>query len=153
MDLQPHCRHGQSTFDRLHLLNKLVEGSQANEVFGTPPSARHSVLRAFVQSSQPSSGERVWLPQRLTCVPWALIFVDTALGSWLVTVFTGDSCRDGSIRAVATLGNHPGVLLARTATCMIGPVVLITSTHGSSQCIGTHVVTVAVASAAGGAAL
>jgi hypothetical protein len=113
----------------------------------------YNSLQAFVENSQPWSREGVPLPRRLTCLLWASIPAELAWGIWLVTVLTGDSHCDGRICAVATLGNHPGILLACAAICIAGLAALVPGTRGLSRCNGRQVAGMAAASTAGGVAL
>jgi hypothetical protein len=153
MDLESLGRQGQRALEDLSLFDNLADGFQANDVLDPPTRVHRNVLQTFVQSSQPWSREGVRVPLRLTCLLWALIPTELALSIWLVTILTGDSRCNGQICAVATLGNHPGVLLACAAICIAGLAVLIPGTRGLSRCNGRQVAAVALSSAAGGAAL
>jgi hypothetical protein len=146
---------GETSSRLLPLNDRPVGGSQSRDVGRRPSSStvRDNLLHSFVQSSQPWSREGVRLPLRLTCLLWALIPGQLTWAIWLVTVLTGDNRCDGWICAVATLGNHPGVLLACVAICIAGLAVLAPGTRGLSRCDGRQVAGVAVASAAGGVAM
>jgi hypothetical protein len=170
-DDQSHVVRGSAT----HAWNRVVIGTSlgrlaAHQTLSIPswaigirpsysrrndPSTQRdlNVLKDFVKSSQPWSREGVRLPLRLTCLLWALTSAELAWGIWLMTVLTGDSRCDGRICAVATLGNHQGLLLVCVAVCIAGIAVLAPGTHGLSRCNGRQVAGVAVASAAGGVAM
>jgi hypothetical protein len=112
-----------------------------------------SVLQDFLRRSQLWSRERVRLPRRLRSALWALIPVQLLWGIWLATIVTGaTSCR-GPICMVASLHQHAAALLACGVFCVAGLVGLIPTTRGLSKCNSREVVGLAIASAAGGAAL
>ena len=75
------------------------------------------------------------------------------MGHWLVTILTAATPCDGPICTVATLNHHSAALLACGVICLIGLAGLAIPTRGLSLCNGREVIGVAIAVAAGGAAL
>jgi hypothetical protein len=116
-------------------------------------TAATDVLSDFVRRSEPWSRQRVSLPGRLRRSLWILIPIDLIWGIWLWTITTGATACDGPICTVATLNDHPAVLLALAAMCVAGLAGLAPITRGFSRCGGREVAGVGMAAAAGATAL
>jgi hypothetical protein len=72
---------------------------------------------------------------------------------WLATIVTGSTACRGPICTVITLDHHAAALLACGVFSVAGLIGLIPTTRGFSRCNGVEVIGLAIALAAGGAAL
>jgi hypothetical protein len=72
---------------------------------------------------------------------------------WLATIVTGATACRGPICTVITLDHHAAALLACGVFSVAGLIGLMPTTRGFSRCNGVEVIGLAIALAAGGAAL
>jgi hypothetical protein len=82
-----------------------------------------------------------------------LIPVELFWAIWLATIVTGSTACRGPICTVITLDHHAAALLACGVFSAAGLVGLIPTTRGFFRCNGIEVIGLAIALAAGGAAL
>ena len=117
------------------------------------PTVSGDVLSDFIKSSRPWTGKRVAVPRRLRWALGALMPVELFWVIWLATIVAGTASCRGPICTVATLDHHAAALLACGVFCVAGLVGLMPTTRRLTRCNGTEVLGLAIASAAGGAAL
>jgi hypothetical protein len=86
-------------------------------------------------------------------VLWCLVPVQLFWAIWLATIVTGSTACRGPICTVITLDHHAAALLACGAFSVAGLVGLMPTTRGFSRCNDVEVFGLAIALAAGGAAL
>lgn len=113
---------------------------------------QQNALLDFVGQSQSWTSERVRLPVRLRRALWCQIVVQLGWATWLTLITTGDTLCEGPICTVATLDHHAAVLVL-SSICLAGLLGLAPSTRGLAQANGREVLIMAVATAAGAAAL
>jgi hypothetical protein len=117
------------------------------------PGRNKSVLINFVKRVRSGRSERVPVPRRLRWTLWVWILIELGWAIWLVASLSGPTACHGRLCTIATLRHHEAALLACTALCIIGLTALAFPTRALSQCDGKEVIGLAIASAAGGAAL
>ena len=105
-----------------------------------------------ISHSRRWSDEQVVLPSRLRRTLWALVPVQLAWGTVLLLIATSIAWCRGPICTVATLDHHVE-LLVLSSLCLAGLLGLAPSTRGLAQASGPEVLVLAVATAAGAAAL
>jgi hypothetical protein len=97
-------------------------------------SARPDALRQFVEDRTRRWGtEPVPVPGVIACILWTVIMADVVVGGWLVAVWSGAAPCSGALCSVATLGDHPNLLLALCATAVVTLAVSAVATRGLSQ--------------------
>jgi hypothetical protein len=100
----------------------------------TSYSLRPQAVRQFVEErTRRWSAEPVPVPLALTCFLWTVVVADVLVGGWLVAVRTGVAPCSGLLCSVATLGDHPHLLLALCATAVATLTVSAVTTHGLSR--------------------
>lgn len=95
---------------------------------------RPEALQRFLDTgTRRWSGEPLPLPRAASCVLWAVLVANTALGAWLIAVRTGAAPCSGLPCSIATLGGHPDLLLA-LCTVVVGSLAAVASmTRGLSR--------------------
>ena len=114
------------------------------------PGVDDNVVAGFVRRSVPWSAEPIPLPPRLRRAIWVLIPVQLVWGLWLGLITAGASSCGGAVCRVATLGQHPAVLLGCSVVCLVGLVILAPFTHGFARANAGEVTGLIIATVAGG---
>jgi hypothetical protein len=109
------------------------------------------VLRQFTTGGTRSwSGEPVSLPGAVTCGLWIDLIANIPLAAWLKAVRSGTAPCSGLPCTIATLGDHPGLLLMLSGCCVATLAGCAVMTRGLSRA-GAVPLALALVGALGGA--
>jgi hypothetical protein len=106
-------------------------GERSEPLVDQPPD---DVLRRFTaRGTRPWSGEPVPLPGAVTSVLWIVLVANIALWTWLSAVRSGAAPCSGWPCSIATLGDHPSLLLMVSGSCVAALAGSAAITRGLSQ--------------------
>ena len=89
------------------------------------------------------------LPIAATCTFWLTALLSGGVGAWLVAVLTGNAPCSGLVCSIATVGNHPRLLLGLAAFCAVTLLGLAFVTRGLTRAGGPELALMIVAAVAG----
>ncbi|WP_028922034.1 hypothetical protein [Pseudonocardia acaciae] len=111
------------------------------------------VLEDFAASARPWSHLPVPLSAPVTFALWMVVIASGGFSGWLVAVLSGAAPCEGFPCAVATLGGHPGLLLALAGSGAVLLMGVATVTRGLTRAGAPQLAVIVVATVAGIASL
>lgn len=107
------------------------------------------VLEGFATSVRPWGRLPVPLTASVTCALWIVLVASGGVGGWLIAVLSGAAPCEGLFCTLATLGGHPGLLLALAGSCVVPLLGAATVTRGLTQANAPQLAVIAAAAVAG----
>jgi hypothetical protein len=116
-----------------------------------PPQS--GALPDFVARTHSWERHAVRLPIAVTCTFWLVVLLSGGVGAWLIAVLTDNAPCSGLVCTIATVGNHPRLLLVLATFCVTTLLGLALVTHGLTHAGGPELALMVVAAAAGAGSL
>lgn len=110
-------------------------------------------LRDLVARSRAWDRQAEGLPRSVTCAFWITAMAAAGVGTWLAAVLTGQASCSGVVCTIATLGDHPRLLVILAAFCVVALVGLAPFTRGLTRAGGLQLALMTVAAVAGAGSL
>jgi hypothetical protein len=110
-------------------------------------------LPEFVARTRSWERNAVALSTPVTCAFWLVAFLSGGVGAWLIAVLTDNAPCSGLVCTIATVGNHPRLLLVLSTFCVTTLLGLSMVTHGLTRAGGPELALMVVAAAAGAGSL
>jgi hypothetical protein len=111
------------------------------------------VLSEFVATTRSWDRHAVQLPLLATCAFWLTALLAGGVGGWLVAVLTDNAPCSGLVCTIATVGNHPRLLLGMAAFCVVTLLGLAVVTRGLTRAGGPELALMIVAAVSGAGSL
>lgn len=93
------------------------------------------------------------LPRAVTCAFWVTAVGAACVGTWLIAVLTGRTSCSGVVCTIATLGDHPRLVVVLAAFCVAALLGLAPFTRGLTRAGGLQLALMTVAAVAGAGSL
>ena len=119
------------------------------DTHGSPTGA----LPEFVAKTRSWGRHAVQLPIAATCAFWLAALLSGAVGGWLVAVLTGNAPCSGPVCTIATVGDHPRLLLGLAAFGAVTLLGLAFVTRGLTRAGGPELALMIVAAVSGAGSL